>query len=196
MESVRLPSTLKKIERRAFFRCKNLKGLTFPTGLEKIGLYAFSESGLESAEFPASLRTIAQGTFACCKSLRTAKFAEGLETLGTDERPENGNHWYGVFQGSALESVTLPSTLRRIEDLAFKKCKNLRSVTLPEDLKYIGYSCFRGTGIVEITLPGALQEVGENTFADCASLKIVWMEDGCKINAKKLVGNDVEVRRK
>lgn len=196
MENILLPSTLKRIEYRAFLRCKNLKYLTFPAGLEKIGRYAFSESGLESAEFPASLRAISQGAFSECKSLRTAKFNEGLEVLGTNERPKNGNYWYGVFQESALECVALPSTLRRIEDLAFNKCKNLRSVTLPEGLKYIGYSCFRGTGIVEITLPGALQEVGENTFADCASLKIIWTEDGCKINAKKLVGNGVEVRRK
>ena len=85
MESVRLPSTLKSIECRAFKECKNLKGLEFPAGLEKIGFGAFFESGLESAALPASLRTIPQGAFSKCKSLRMVKFNEGLEALGTDE---------------------------------------------------------------------------------------------------------------
>ena len=122
---------------------------------------------------PQSVRTIRQGAFCKCESLRTVVLNEGLETLGTDEHPENGNYWYGVFQGSALESVTLPSTLRKIKEFTFKNCKNLRSVVLPAGLECIGYSCFRDTGIAEIMLPGALQEVDEDAFADCASLRIV-----------------------
>ena len=92
VENINLPSTLKRIEYRAFRGCKNLKGLEFPAGLEKIGLYAFSDSGLESAEFPASLRTIAQGAFSKCKSLRTAKFNDGLEVLGTNDYFRKGTN--------------------------------------------------------------------------------------------------------
>ena len=54
-----------------------------------------------------------------CGSLRTVKFGEGLETLGTDEYPDNGKNWHGAFEGSQVEHIELPSTLRRIEYSAF-----------------------------------------------------------------------------
>ena len=150
MENILLPSTLKRIEYRAFLRCKNLKYLTFPAGLEKIGRYAFSESGLESAEFPASLRAISQGAFSECKSLRTAKFNEGLEALGTNECQDNGRMYLGVFENSSLENVQLPSTLKRIEYEAFEYCENLKSISLPTSLKYAGKRCFKGSGLQTI----------------------------------------------
>lgn len=59
--------------------------MEFSEGLEKIGVGAFKETGLESAALPASLRTISQETFAKCKSLKMVKFSNGLEVLGTDE---------------------------------------------------------------------------------------------------------------
>lgn len=71
--------------------------------------------------FPASLRTVAQGAFAECACLRTAEFCEGLEALGTDECSALGDkQTCGVFEKSALESVKLPSTLKKINRSAFK----------------------------------------------------------------------------
>lgn len=58
LHSVRLPSTLKRIEYRTFIKCKKLKSVRFPEGLEFIGRGCFSETGVESVEFPASLRVI------------------------------------------------------------------------------------------------------------------------------------------
>ena len=61
---------------------------------------------------------------------------EGLEVLGTDE----GNG--GVFWGSAVESVILPPTLKRIERYTFHDCKNLKGIILADRLEFIGRSCF------------------------------------------------------
>ena len=46
--------------------------------------------------------------------------------------------YLGVFEGSALERVGLPSTLKRIEYNAFESCKNLKSINLPEMVEYVG----------------------------------------------------------
>ena len=70
------------------------------------------------------------------------QFADGLEALGTDEYTSDGKWLYGVFEESAVEHVKLPSTLRRIEYDAFKKCKSLKSIDLPKKLEYIGKRCF------------------------------------------------------
>ena len=110
---------MKTIGKSAFKCCDNLTKMTFPEGLEEIRIGAFARSGLKSVEFPASLRTIAQASFIRCKNLTTVTFKNELEVLGTDEYPDVGGRWYGVFEGSSVERVELPSTLKRIEYSTF-----------------------------------------------------------------------------
>ena len=62
--------------------------------------------------------------------------------LGTDEYFGDDEPMRGVFEESALENIKLPSMLRRIEYSAFKSCKNLKSIDLPEKIEYIGKECF------------------------------------------------------
>lgn len=82
-------SRLKTIGEDAFNGCANLTKMTFPEGLEEIGICAFARSRLKNVEFPASLRTIAQASFKECTGLKTVKFTEGLEVLGTDEHSDD-----------------------------------------------------------------------------------------------------------
>lgn len=128
MKSVCLPPMLAVIEENTFYECENLRNITFPEALEKIGLFAFCKTHLEDVKFPASLREISQGAFAECGCLKTAEFDNGLETLGTDQYPDDGGLFYGVFEESALESVKLPPTLKRIEYNAFAQCKSLKRI--------------------------------------------------------------------
>ena len=102
--------------------------MEFSEGLKKVGFGAFSESGVECVNLPSSTKKIDTEAFAECKWLRSVRLNEGLETLGTNEYRENGTMCIGVFQESALESVSLPSTLKRIEYNAFKGCKSLKEV--------------------------------------------------------------------
>lgn len=74
---------------------------------------------------PVSLRIISQEAFYKCESLKTVTLNEGLTSLGTEEYEEDGKPWRGVFEESALESIELPSTLRRIEYDAFTNCKGI-----------------------------------------------------------------------
>ena len=118
------------ISREAFWGCTNLANVLLPDSVEEIGLDAFRECGIKSFIAPGTMRIIHQSAFQDCWSLKYAKLNEGLEVLGTNEYPD-GHDWCGVFYGSALEEVVLPSTLKRIEYYAFAYCKNLRRIQLP-----------------------------------------------------------------
>ena len=67
---------------------------------------------------------------------------EGLEVLGTDEYFESSEMYFGVFEESAVERVSLPSSLKRIEYGAFRSCANLAKITLPQGLENIGSGAF------------------------------------------------------
>ena len=116
--------------------------------------------------FPASLRRISHGALCECKHLRTVKFSEGLAALGTDEYDSDGSMFKGVFEGSALENVELPKTLKRIEYNIFEDCKNLKSILLPGGLEFIGEKAFYNAGLASVSIPKSVAEI-----ADCAFYK-------------------------
>ena len=89
---------------------------------------------------------------------------EGLEKLGRY-----------AFHYSGIESIRLPSTLKRLETNTFENCKNLKRIEIPNGVEYIGKECFEGSGIEEITLPSTLKEIGEDTFDCCFDLRTVWV---------------------
>ena len=93
---------------------------------------------------------VSQCTFRACKSLKVVRFNEGLEVLGTDEYADGRGSLLGVFEDSSIESVKLPTTLKRIEYNVFKNCKNLRSIKFPDSLEYIGTQCFSGSGLTTV----------------------------------------------
>ena len=174
VESVVLPSTLKRIEHGAFCFCKELKSISLPERLEFIGRNCFNQSGLEFIELPSSLRTILRSAFAECKRLKTVKFDEGLEVLGADDKEPQS----GVFQESAVEDVRLPHTLKRIEHNVFNNCKNLRSITLPDFLEYIGNSCFWGSGLADVQIPKNCVQADESAFGCCSAQSSLVFRDG------------------
>ena len=61
-----------------------------------------------------------------------------------------------------------------IADNAFNGLKGLRRITIPDSVKYIGYSCFGGCKCLsEIHLSKNLKSIGIYCFRDCIELEIV-----------------------
>ena len=101
--------------------------------------------------------------------------------------------YYGVFEESSVERVRLPSTLKKIEYCAFEDCKNLRRVTLPDELEYIGDWCFCGSGLEDTMIPKGVKSIGDCAFKDSALEKIA-VDIYCQANVKSVVDNNVLVQ--
>lgn len=72
---------------------------------------------------------------------------EGLVKLG-EKGVVNGWKYEGeVFYETAIESIKLPSTLKRLEYQTFYHCDNLKSVEIPNGVECIGKECFLGSGL-------------------------------------------------
>lgn len=91
-----LPSTLKSIEEKAFFRC-NLKSITLPDGLEFIGKDAFAFcSAAEKVTIPATVKQIDEYAFFSCTSMLE------VNMQGKESEITLGKKWYPTDNGIEL----------------------------------------------------------------------------------------------
>lgn len=97
-----------------------------------------------------------------------------------------------------LRSVTIPSTLRSIEEAAFCRCPNLERVIMPEasQLENIWNSAFSDDiSLRSIDIPASVKRVWANAFADCSSLTEVNIASTkTKLVANPFQGTPVEAR--
>lgn len=145
--------------------------------MRAIGRYCFRNSALESVWTPGSLRELGEGAFSGCARLRLAVLNEGLEELGRQETLICDGE--GVFQQSGVETVVLPSTLRKLGSFAFCECVNLKNLRLPPGLASVGKFCFAHSGLEELTLPDSLRTLEHNALAECRRLRTVYAQNGC-----------------
>ena len=76
-----------------------------------------------------------------------------------------------------LTEITLPSTLKSIEEKAFFRC-NLTEIELPDTITFIGKDAFSYCyGLKEITIPATITQIDEYAFYNCTSLLKVTMQN-------------------
>jgi hypothetical protein len=82
------------------------------------------------------------------------------------------NTWEkGRFEGfENISTVEIHKGITKIEKNVFKNSTNLRLVTIPNSVTYIGTEAFRGSGVVFVTLPAQMMVIRSRTFANCRDL--------------------------
>ena len=107
-------------------------------------------------------------------------------------------------QCSELESITIGSKVKFIDDYAFTNCSALKAVSIPNSVESMGtyYGCifegcsnlntvtigtglkaipsrtFAGTPINRITIPGNVETIGSDAFNSCSHLTQLTIEEG------------------
>ena len=119
IESVTIPSSVVEIQESAFDGCESLKEVMFEerSKLEKIGSACFRDTEIEKIVIPKGVEEIQDSAFRDCKNLREVVFEAGsvLKKIG-NHALFGCNTWEeAVFSESAIETVTLSSTLKRLE---------------------------------------------------------------------------------
>lgn len=111
---------------------------------------------------------IANGAFTNNRTITSVVIPEGVEFVGTESWEGNSTNFTGAFQACTnLTSVTLPDSLWHIGINAFLGT-GLRSVTVPENVSYIGGSAFACcTSLTNVRLPEGITCITDNCFMDC-----------------------------
>lgn len=88
-------------------------------------------------------------------------------------------------QCTSLISVSLPSTIKSIEQKAFYGCSKLNSIILPNALETIGTQAFYGSSLTEITIPASVTTIQKEAFGSPAISTINYASRSSKLS----VGN-------
>ncbi len=131
-------------------------------------------------ELPASVEEIKDDAF----------YGSNVSELKITE--ESSLKYIGIsaFENSAIEKVTIPAKVEKLNAYTFKNASKLSTVTFEEGISYIGASSFEGTkSLKEIKLPESLVEIGNAAFKG-AGLKSVNTGDGlAKISSNAFADN-------
>ena len=142
-------SSVESIGANAFAFTKNLKTVVFGSSLTAIGSAAFSMSGLTTVDIPGGVSSIGGSAFSGCNSMVSMTLNEGISVI------PNGM----VQSGTALETVSLPRSLTKVEQYAFFECGALKTV------KYAGTQDQWGKVTVEEYNDPLVAIMGEKTIA-------------------------------
>lgn len=78
-----------------------------------------------------------------------------------------------------LSSVSLPETLREIQEMAFLGCSTLQEVTLPQGLSRIGaYAFAECNALTRVYLPASVTEIADSAFSGCSKDLVLFGETG------------------
>ena len=79
-----------------------------------------------------------------------------------------------------LKSVTIPDGVTSIGENAFNGCDALTKVNIPSGVTSIANGTFSGCDLRSVVLPENVTSIGDNAFYGCTSLKSIEMPDGLK----------------
>lgn len=204
LSKVDIGSEIKTIGRSAFAGCGELTEIYIPDNVEYIGQFAFSVTniknvhigsgvkGIESHAFPHSVEIIDIKDINAYLNIDFEEDANVMDVNPPASLYLNGNPITNVvipdgiihipdyvFQGcNELESVTIPSSVKRIGEGAFENCISLTSVSIPDSVLFVDDYAFAGcSGITQLQIGNNVKSIGERAFADCINIKNLSLPD-------------------
>lgn len=98
---------------------------------------------------------------------------EQITIPGTVEKLEEG-----LFVGCGqLKQVVLENGVKEIGNAVFFDCAELDSITIPDSVTYIGEMAFQGAKLKKLFLPDSVKRIGDSACINCTSLEEVHLSD-------------------
>ncbi len=165
-----------EIGERAFYQSA-ITELVLPESVTYVGSDAFDLAPLEAIEIRCNNAKLF-GRFGGDQPIRvtianTVVSAAGRLNSNINEIVfEEGSRCevFGIAGNTGITSISLPSTVKRLEDYAFANTK-IKSIVLPDNLEYIGEGVFwLCAELRKIAIPAAVDTIQSYAFSGCTKL--------------------------
>ena len=186
---VALPEELRIIGNGCFTNCTKLQNISFPSRMDDIGASAFAGCvALQRISLPEGIDEIPSGIFHKCVSLLEIHIPQSVKNIRRDAFKECGimaqyeegsqeelyiGHWLIDYKWKEKETLIVREGTTGIADMSWVNASRLRSVRLPDSLRYIGTEAFHGASITSIELPDNLLHISWAAFRGAHLLEIV-----------------------
>ena len=187
LAEVVIPNSVTNIGEFAFCGCSSLAEVVIPNSVTNIGKGTFANcSYLADVVIPDGVTSIGNNAFMSCSSLEYISLPKSVICL-------NGNpffNWNGKleclspnfiyednilfnkdksriisFRNQKLTSYVIPSSVTRIEDRAFSRCKSLVEVVIQNSVTSIGDRAFCGCkSLAKVVIPDSVTSIGDSAF--------------------------------
>ncbi len=162
LTTITLPEGLEEIGAAAFSGCANLTSITIPTTIINLGNGVFAGTGLTQAVIPTNIKQIPRETFAACEELTKVTLHDDITGIGD----------YAFMNCPKLSDINLPKGLTAISQDAFCRCESLTSLDLSEmkNLEFLGSGAFAYSGLTSVKIPASINQFdryGGRFFESC-----------------------------
>lgn len=164
--TLRLPSTLKKLEDYAFIGCKSLKNVQLPHKLEHLGRSCFAISGITELTLPSGLKEVGHDALSNCGNLRTIYVEDGCEA--------------SLSNAGVPNSTTVLPLVVTIGGVNIADLRRSKDVTIPDGTERVGNHWFWRSDIENVVIPASVKEIGTDAFCRCEKLKKIVFEGARK----------------
>lgn len=188
LREIRLPASVFAIGSNAFSNCTKLEGYIVEKGSYAeeycIGKY-LPYSYVDGTKPERTVKTVS-GT--CGRDLTWTLEDGTLTVSGTGEMDnymvvtEEGfvTGTTAPWEEMLIDTVIIEEGVTSVGDYAFAYCDEVKQVSLPETLTYLGIEAFTSCSITEVELPDAISMIELNTFLSCHHLQKVKLPAGLR----------------
>ena len=192
--NITIPDTVTVIGSAAFMDCISLEEITIPDSVTEIGGSAFRGcTALTSIIIPDNVAFVGDWAFMDCSALTDITLPDSVETIGYQAFNRSGyyndeSNWDNDILYVGNHVVQAKSTISGAHTVkpgtvslalaAFRSCKSLTSIILPDGITSIGdYTFYYCEGLTSISIPDTVTSIGAFTFTECSKLTNITIPD-------------------
>ena len=152
---VKIPDSVTLIKEKAFYFCMTLVEVEFGNGVQEVGYEAFEGCfALTKVSLNQGLKSIGEMAFGNTPSLVDVSLPDSLEFMGE-----------GAFVLSGIREITVPGSVKTIEQQVFSTCSNLERIVLEDGVESIKHQAFEDCdNLVSVEIPASVTEIESLAF--------------------------------